>query len=301
MDETEETFLGKFYFLLQGNLKREGNLKANSVLLSFLRTRSAIRYSLLRKSTVSAVSIPNVFLVSLLAKGLIKSVEKIDLYAITAKGVWVYEQKLGLIDEESLLTYINDTYFIPDMNNELTDKEKIILLTMIAARAFSENSAVDLKKSDASKDKWREVLGRSYDVLQSIGNLSTKFDKKEFLEKTGGNMHIVSGIFRHNNKMVQKTKEIYKYNGKEEYYLDLFKNGVFSQENLSYLFWQIFHGEISAGTIDQVLDFCNEVSSKENIYLFDMEKHIFSMPIYDTKLKDELMDSIMSRERWARI
>jgi hypothetical protein len=299
MNENEKTCLGRFYFLLQGNLKREGSLKENSVLISFLRTRSAVRYSLLRKSTINSASIPNQILVSLLTEGLIQSIENIDTYAVTAKGVWYYEQSLGVINEKSLLSYINEMYFVPKMNNDMDDKEKVILLTMISARVFSEKSSVDLKKSDAVKDKWQEILKRSYDVLYKMGSLS-KVNKEDFLVG-GGNLHIVSSIFRHNNKMIQRTKEIYAFNKKEEYYLDLFRNEIFSREKLSYLFWKIFKGDISRDSVNQIIDYCNEVSSKESIYLFDMKEHAFSTPAYDIMLKDGLMGSIMSKDKWSKI
>lgn len=295
----EENYLKKFYFLLSDNLKRERSFKENSVLLSFLKTQSASRYRLLRKSALNSVLIPSRVLTSLLAKGLIQCIESIDAYAITAKGVWYYEQKTDLINQETLLSYINDKYFIPKMKSDLTEKEKIILFMMISTRAFSEKSPVDLKKSDVIKDKWKEMLERSYDLLCNL-SLITKLKKEEFLGKKG-NVHIASSIFRHNNQMVQKTRGIYSYNRKQEYYLDLYKNSTFSQDKLSYLFWKIFRGDISSNSANDIIDYCNEVSRRESIYLFDMPEHIFSMPAYDTMIKDGLMDSIISKDKWVKI
>jgi len=295
----EEKYLKKFYILLSDNLRREKNLKENSVLLSLLKTQSASRYRLLRKSTLSSVLIPTKVLTSLLAKDLIQCIESIDAYAITAKGVWYYEQKIDLINQETLLSYINDKYFVPKMKSDLRDKEKIILFMMISTRAFSEKSSVDLKKSDIIKDKWTEMLARSYDLLYDL-SLLEKVKKEEFLDKTG-NIHIVSSIFRHNNQMVQKTRGIYSYNRKQEYYLDLHKDSNFSQDKLSYLFWKLFKGDISSDSVRRVIEYCNEISRKESIFLFDMPEHKFSMPEYDVVIKDGLMDSILSRDKWARI
>ena len=295
----EEDYLGNFYSLLHDNLKRERSLRENSVLLSFLRTQSASRYKMLRKSTISSTLIPSHILTSLLTKGLIQCIEDIDTYAITAKGVWCYEQNIDLINEESLLSYINDKYFIPKTRSDLNDKEKVILFMMTSARTFSEKSSVDLKKSDVVKNKWKEMLERSYDVLCDMG-LIAKLKKDKFLGKKG-NVHIVSSIFRHNNQMVQKTRGIYSYNRKQEYYLDLYKNSTFSQDKLSYLFWKVFKGSISSDSANDIIDYCNEVSRRESIYLFDMPEHIFSMPAYDTMIKDGLMDSIISKDKWVKI
>ena len=296
---SEEDYLGKFYALLHDNLRREGNLRESSILLCFLKTQSASRYRLLRKSTLDSISIPTPVLTSLLTKGLIQCIENIDTYAITAKGVWYIEHASDLVDEESLLEYINDKYFIAKANSDLTEKEKVILFTMISARTFSEISSVDLKWVDSIKDKWKELLEKTYDKLHSM-DLIIKLVKEDFLGQKG-NVHVVSNIFRHNNQMVQKTMGIYSYNRKQEYYLDLYKDPTFSQEKLSYLFWKIFRGDISTESVDNIVDFCNDISSKESIYLFDMGKHLFSMPIYDVRVKDALMDSIISKNIWAKI
>ena len=297
---SEEDYLGKFYELLHDNLRRDGNPREISILLSFLKTQSASRYRLLRKSTFNSMSIPGPILSALLTKGLIQCIENIDTYAITAKGVWFVEQASDLVNEESLLEYINDKYFITRTNSDLNEKEKVILFTMISARTFSELSSVDLKGIASIKDKWKELLEEAFDKLLSIDQTMKKLDKEIFLGQKG-NVHVVSHIFRHNNQMVQKTRGIYSYNRKQEYYLDLFKDSTFSQERLSYLFWKIFKGDISTESVDEVVDFCNETSSKESIYLFDMEKHLFSMPIYDVRVKDALMDSIISKNKWAKI
>jgi len=299
MNETENDYLTKFYFLLRDNLKREKSLRENSVLLSFLRIQSASKYRLLRKSTLSSVFIPSQIMTALLAKGHIQCIENIDNYAITAKGVWHYEHNIDLINEENLLSYINDNFFIPKVRSDLNDKQKVILFMMISARSFSQRSSVDLKRSDVAKNKWQEMLEKSYDVLYDLGSI-VKLKKENFLGQRG-NVHVVSSIFRHNNQMVQKTRGIYSYNRKQEYYLDLHKNSTFSQDKLSYLFWKVFQGDISSASANDIISYCNEISRRESIYLFDMPEHIFSMPTYDVIIKDALMDSIILKDRWAKI
>jgi len=295
----EENHLKRFYISLSDNLRREKRSRENSVLLSFLKTRSASRYRLLRKSALNSALIPREVLTTLLSKGFIQCIEGIDSYSITAKGVWHYEREKDLMNQETLLSYINDEYFIPTIKGDLNDREKVILFMMISTRTFSEKSTVDLHKRDAVKDKWREMLERSYDLLDDL-NILMKPDKESFLGKKG-NIHVVSSIFRHNNQMVQKTRGIYIYTGKHEYYLNLYKNSNFSQNNLSYLFWKVFKGDIPSESVDRVIEYCNEISKEESIFLFDMPEHAFSMPKYDTMIKDGLMDSIISRDKWSRI
>jgi len=229
---------------------------------------------------------------------------EIGKYSITARGVWEYEKALNVIDEEGLLSYINDKFFVESNDNSsheklnLNDREKIILLTMISARAFSEKSAVTLNKNSRINDKWLELLGKTYDFLVDLGEIK-KLRKEEFLEKKG-NEHAASSVFRHNNDMPQKTRMIYKYTGNYAYFLNLDVNSGFSIENLSYLFWKLFRGELSKDTVDKIIEYCNSVSNAESIYLFDGD-HAFSLPTYDSKLRDSLLDSIVSKSKWSKI
>jgi len=301
----ETDYLKKFYDLLRDNLLREKNIKDKSILISFIETRSATRYRLLSNSTLSSSLIPNDILMELLSKKDIQVQGEIGSYAITAKGVWDHETSLGLMNEENLLSYINEKFFTGESSSlnargNLDDREAVILFAMIAARAFSEKSTVDLKKNDLVKGKWQEVLDKSYDLLHRL-EIVKKAKKEDFLGKTGGNEHIVSSIFRHNNYSVQKTRGIYSYKGNCEYFLDVYKNSELSLENLSYLFWKIFKGTISSDSVDTIIEFCKDISSKESIYLFDVKEHIFSMPMFDSMIKTSLLDSVLSKEKWAKV
>jgi len=304
MMQDEKDYLKKFYNLLRDNLLREKNIKDKSILVSFIETRSATRYRLLSNSTLSSSLIPNDVLMKLLSKKDIQVQGEMGSYAITAKGVWDHERSLGVMNEENLLSYINEKFFTGESlytngKRDLDDREAVILFGMIAARAFSEKSTVDLKKNDLVKGKWQEVFERSYDLLQRLG-IVKKVKKEDFLGKKG-NEHVVSSIFRHNNYSVQKTRGIYSFKRNCEYFLDIFKNSEFSQENLSYLFWKIFKGDLSSNSVDAIIEFCKDISSKESIYLFDVKDHIFSMPTFDSLIKSSLLDSVISKEKWAKV
>jgi hypothetical protein len=304
LSDIEREYLKRFYNVLRDNLRREKNLKGNSILTSFLETRSASRYKVLGASTLLSTSVPEDVLLSFLSQNYIQKIGGIDNYAITAKGVWHYELVLGLMNEDTLLTFINKKYFASNTSTsldkkDLDDREKVILYTLIAARAFSQKSCADLKTKETVKDKWLELLERSYDCLVSL-KVITKLSKSDFLSKTG-NEHVASSIFRHNGHMLQKTSGIYSYTGKYQYFLEIYNDLVFSKEKLSYLFWKLFNGDISIYSIDLITDYCNKVSSNDSIYLFDMKEHIFSLPTYDSILKDCLLSSVVSKTKWEAI
>jgi len=306
-NESEKHALRRFYERLRDNVKLErgkSSLVENSVLITLLKTQSATRYRLISKSKLAAIDVAGDALSSLLGKGFVQSTGDFDSYIMTAKGVWKFECELRILNEDKLFSYLNDNYFttgnlLTKDKTELNDKERVILLTMIAARAFSEASAVDLKMGDVARDKWKEILCCSFILLKEMGFLQNT--KKTSFGDNEGNEHFVISLFRHNTKMLQKTQAIYRYTGEYVYYLDLFRNGALSTEKLSYLFWKIFQGNITQQQIDRITQFCNEVASKEQIFLFDMTKHKFGLPNYDRIIKNCLLDSIMSKEKWSRV
>lgn len=298
MNELEIQYLEKFYNLMYENIEIDKKLKGQSIITSFLKTRGASRFKLLRKSTLSSNIIPNFILNSLLEEGYIQSIDDIETYVITAFGVWYLEKKNENIDEGKLLEYINNEYFTINIKRELDDKEKVILFSLLSARTFSEESPIDLKKDMPVKNKWQKLMENCYDKLKELKVI--KINKNKIF-KTTGNVHIVSSLFRHNNDMVQKTKGIYSYNRKQEYYLNLYKNGYFSDDKLSYLFWKVFEGNMSPDKLNEIIDFCNDVAKMDSIYLFNVAKHKFSMPEFDLKIKDGLFNSIINKNKWDRI
>jgi len=304
MNPNEKKYLKDFYNKLRDNIRRERCLKQKSVLVTFLESRSASRFKFLKNSTIHSSLVPNDVFMALLSNGYIQALSNINTYVITAKGVWQSENDLDIVNEEKLLSHINNKYFSgkppgSNIKNELDDREKTIVLAMISARTFSNQSSANLKKNESVKNKWKEILEKSYDLLFKQNQIK-KLEKESFFSKKG-NEHIASSIFRHNNKIVQKTRGIYEYKGNYQYFLNLYENAQFSTEKLSYLFWKIFQGEIDSKSVDVIAQYCNNISNKESIYLFNMKEHIFSMPFYDSLIKDSLLDSITSKSKWAKI
>ena len=64
--------------------------------------------------------------------------------------------------------------------------------------------------------------------------------------------------------------------------------------------WKIFNGNISTIGLKNCRH-CNEIASKEKIFLFDVSKHMFGKPNYDRILKDCLIDSIRNSEKWSKM
>jgi hypothetical protein len=298
MEESTKHYLYKFYDALYDNfILFEKKMKNKSILISFLKINKNSRNKLLNASSLSSSKIPKNILHFLLSEKLVQSNNEINKFIISAKGVWVIEKEKGILNEEFLLSYINEEYFAERIK-PLTSKEKIILFSMIAARTFSEKSSIDLIKDVSAVDNWKEIIDLSAEKLNSLEVVSRK--EVENLYGSLGNENVVSGLFRRNNYLASKIKQLYKSPGDHKYYLDLYDGSQLFQEKLSYLLWEIFDGNLSNQEKDEIINFFNEISSKKSIFVFELNEHIFSMPKYDVLIEDCLMDSIVSKKKWEQ-
>lgn len=298
MDKRSKKYLYKFYETLYDNFVMfEKKVKNKSILISFLKIKKNSRNKLLNESSLPSTNIPNNILNILLSEKLIQSNDDINKFFISAKGVWVVEKDKGIINEDILLGYINEEYFAERIK-PLNSKEKIILFSMIAARTFSEKSAIDLKKDVSIINSWKEIIDLSAEKLNSLKVVSRK--EVEDLYGSSGNENVISRLFRSNSYLASKIKQLYKSPGDQKYYLDIYDGLELSKEKLSYLMWELFAGDLSNQEKEEIIHLCNEISSEKGIFVFEINEHIFSMPKYDVLIEDCLMDSIISKEKWER-
>lgn len=274
LNENESRYLRRFYDILKNNMIKNTKIKYNSLFLSIFKIRENTRFKIFLKSTISSLSIPNDILNILILQEYVKTLGDIYSYVITAKGIWYIENNDEILNNDLIINFVNKEYF-NFITKNLTSKEKVILLSLIASRSFSVNSAVDLKKDDYVKDKWKEIIEKSYEILF---NLNVIHDYKDKIISNPKNVHLVSSLFRHNNDMTKKTQTIYAFNRKQEYYLNIYFNDEFHEDNLSYLFYLLFEDKLNNEVIDSIIQFCNDISKNNSIYLFDALNHIFSLP-----------------------
>ncbi len=298
MNENTLHFLNKFYNLLYDNIERNKKLENNSVFISLLKIKTLTpRQKILRESSKSSSDIPTDVIKTLLSEKLVQSSDEIEKYTITAKGIWTVEKEREILNEESLMSFIDSEYFIiGEKIKPITDREKVILFGMIAARTFSKDSLIDLKR-DNYQDTWMQIFDMSYEKLKSLKIIKEAKDELLGNSKTEPN---VVNLIRHNIYLTRKIKGLYHTTNKMQYYLDISDGDQISHQKLSYLLWQIFQGYLAKDSIDDVMNFCKKISNM-GIFVFDMNTHIFSMPKYDLVLEDCIKDSIISKRKWEKM
>ncbi len=302
LDLLDINTLRKFYSRLHENSKDKLKRNQKSIMCYFLKSTDATRFSILRNSALGALILDRASVEKLLEAGYIQGMVGLNSYAITAKGVWYMENADAILDIDTLINYVNEKFFIMSKKDKMSNTEKVILLSLILARAFSKTSCVDLTKEDYVKNGWLEVLEISYDVIEKYKayNKNKKFSKDEMF-KPRVNVHTVSYLFRHNNNMKQKTKAIYSWSGNQKYYIDVYRNNKLDKSNLGYLLYKIFGGKLTSKQIDEISDYCNKVSDDRSIYLFDVVNHKFSYPKYNRIIKEALIESVSKRSLYDNL
>lgn len=286
-------YLEKFYNALYNSLiKRYKKEKHKSLLIWFFDIKENDRLRLIGDSKIKKIRIPREAAEELIKNNFIRESDSIGEYVITAIGIWNYENAKNILSNDILLKEIDRKYFntYNEIEKPLADRHKIILMAMIAARTFSENSPMNLKKSDYTMNTWEEIIKRSYELLNQLGVVSEMSDEQIFGKP--GNEHKVSNLIRHSDEIPKRTRGIYKTaeSRDQKYYLTLFSSGKINTENLKLLCKQVFgERKLSHSEIDMICDFCNEIASTKSMYLFDLKVHVFHKPEFDNIIRDALI------------
>ncbi len=286
-------YLEKFYDTLYNSLiKRYKKEKYKSLLIWFFDIKENDRLRLIGESKIKKIRIPKEIADELIKNNLIRESDTAGDYVITAMGVWDYEKNKNILSQEGLLNEIDKKYFntYNELEKPLAERHKIVLMALIAARAFSDKSPMNLKKGEYAMNTWEEIIKRSYELLNKLGIVYEMTEEQIFGKP--GNEHKVSNLIRHSDEIPKRTRGIYKTaeSRDQKYYLTLFSSGRIHVENLKLLFRQIFEDKkLTHSEIDLISDFCNEIASAKSMYIFDLHEHIFHKPEYDNVIRDALI------------
>ncbi len=293
MDAENSRYLKKFYDQLYDSILKEKKTHIVSVFFSLLKMSANKRYMVLEKSTISTSNIPSQTIKYLLDDGFIRQSEVIDSYVITAKGVWEHEKINGTMSENVIIDFLdNELFTVYESGKPLTEREKVVLFAMIAARAFSEASSIDLQHDDEITNGWKTIIDKTALKLKELNIIS----ENDSIYGHGGTELAVSRLIRHTDKLPRKSKGIFRTSSSrsQKYYLDLYKNSQLSKEKLTFLFQLVFEKKLSFELLDDITKFCQGVAYNDVIYVYDVRTHIFSNPQYDDVIRDALREAIIS-------
>lgn len=288
-DAASFVYLDQLYDNLALSVRTAGKLKGPSVLTSLLEVTNNSRFALLKEASkhIGATDLEGVR--SLAEAGFVDESDEPHYYRITGRGIWRVEVDRGILDAERLVEWIDEKHFqAATTARPLSEKEKVIVLGLIATRSFGEVQPIDLHKVTA-REQWRIVFEKSYDLLHKLEVVGQRLKREELFGKKQGNEHPVSNLVRHTDALPRKTKGLYKALTKQRYCLDVTDGTNIDAENLSYL-WRLILGESPPLTLlDPLTSFCNSVAYDDGVLLFDPSSNPFTRRAADDQVRAALL------------
>ncbi len=278
---------------------RDSKEKASdSLLLALLNLKSTTRrMRILIDASIPSSSIRKDLLEELIRAELVQFIERRKRLTFTTKGIWEIESFLNLVNNELLLRFIDKKWFncFEKEKQSLNEKEKVILFTTLAVRAFSEESSVDLTKGQKVHDAWKEAVEETVDFLCDNKIISDRNLKTNlFIGKSGKtSLHPVIHCFRYSAEIPPKTNGIYIAKNLK-YFLNLYRDAKIDIDELTFLFELVFENNFEVKMLQNVYEFCRSLSYEKNVSVFLVDKHIFAQPDYDDLIKVSLRNLLIN-------
>ena len=288
-----ESGLLSFYIVLYDNVKRSISIKENSIFITLIGASQNNVLKLLSESALSVDIIGEEKIDQLIRSNLIKKDDFSENFSITAQGIWQVEKNKHIVSEPQIVDYFQKTQFQRKKGSkiELKYREKVLLLSMIAARSFSLESAVNLDPRINTNDDWQEIFDSANQFLFDL-NVINENEKNSLYLRCANDQPIVT-IFRRLTDFPKKTNFVYKFDKNLNYWLDMPESEMEFKEIMASLFSLVFCDKLSYQNLDHILEFCRKIAQTKSVLIFgDITKHKFLDSRYDGMIKEALIKGI---------
>jgi hypothetical protein len=188
------------------------------------------------------------------------------------------------------MKYINDKYFtFEKRSNNLSDKEKIVILLFLSLRAFSQESCIDLKQGDTVLVTIQEAAIKCFRFLTDLGKINLINEEEVFDKK--GNEHPMSNLIRHTDALPRKTKGMYTTLGQQRYYLDVSMNRELYPHKIAFLISALLDNKNLPNDNLKLAEFMESVNLDCSIFIYSAAVSSFSSPTYDTPIREAVSEA----------
>lgn len=258
-------------------------VRGDSIIGSLVSKTNNNRAQVLRKTAVPASDIPQDIVDEL--TGRVMVVDTGDgSFAITMYGVWYIERLNLVVDDDYLIGWMQRHFFEPLFTSEtkLGDRDLCVAYTLIAMRAFSEDTCMNLKKDSRSRTLWWEILKKSSEFLNSAGLIKKAICDDDFKDedgKTKGSDDPVVNVVRHCVNLGGASGGRY-VNNKLEYWFDVCDDtDEPNSATLSKLIGSIFK-DADTAVASSLASFANDLCMD---YGWKMEQYLKGPSFYDVR------------------
>lgn len=219
---------------------------------------------------------------SLKEEGYVKEIAP-GKYILSGRGIFYVEFELKSLGVDYYIDWV-DSEFLQMGNEPISDKNKVILLSLFSVRCFSEQTCATY--SDSNKEK--AFLNSLVDCEQFL--LSTKLIKQSVLESNNSKSKSrISTILGQIDKLPSSTGM--KFIAKDKhYYLDILKNGGIDRPAVTFITKIILDDSPTLEQIESLEQFCDNQFVKYG-YIFSSGKSPFGDTISNFIIKNGMEDS----------
>ncbi|WP_321429046.1 hypothetical protein [uncultured Methanolobus sp.] len=289
-----------FYNQLWKNVSNASKMQKSSIYLTFLRGNKNNILQYLDDSAVFSENLDPQVAHELVEKGFIRSGNDFSKYVMTAKGVWEIESLLGKISFEILMDDIDEYKYDIKWGGDLPNKEKVVILSLVALRAFYEKTPLNRKNGEKSIQNIHQV------VLETINFLNSSIDDFKYDMPKETRESPVNSIFARLQKLPELTRGIYKFNKESQSWLDIYdeEKETLSEDKLSYLLWKVFGGNLSFEEQNKINAFCNNVLYNHKNYVYNSEElqsFVFADISYQNAISNSLFKIAENSANWEKL
>lgn len=271
LNKEQSDILKSMHRRCEKELKKSKKYKQNSVLFSILKMTNNTRHEFLRETADPFINPTDAsYMIDI---GLIRETDEKSKYAFTGMGLEYTE--VEILRLKDYFEALDNEYFNVFENISIGDRERIILLTMLAARTFSSKAVIDMKESAGVQDAWWEIMMIINDLLVEHDIINKSNSLRVNLNKSNIE-HPASHLIRHSDVLPRATKQIFCKTGKNEYYLSILDGNVLNMNKIADILELIFekkHDYLTLSTFSSIMrSFCRidgldvEASFEEGYY-----------------------------------
>lgn len=256
--------------------------KEQSLLISMIpRNGNTVKRSFLN-SAKEIGSSQSTVMNTLKEEGYVKEVGP-GQFILSARGILYTEFELLTLSIDHYTEWIDKEYLQFD-NEPISDKNRVILLALFAARCFSEETCATYS-NNAKESAFIDMLYESNEFLSSLGLV-----KPDCLESNNKSKSKISTILNQIDKLPSSTGMKFVAANDKKYYIDLISNGGIDRQSITYITRIIMGEKISFDHIDQLEKFCDDQYMKYG-YIFATGTQSFDDSISQFQIRNGIEDA----------
>ena len=213
---------------------------------------------------------------------------------LSSRGIWEAERAKEILDVPGLLDYIDAKWFncFADTNAAPSDKEKVILFTLLSARSFSAGTGVQLGRKH-THEAWTDLVlaVSSHLAAQRVIQDTNAAEALRSLSIGAGLQPIVK-FFRYSEYLPKKTDGVFVAK-QLNYYLDLAVEDTLDAKKLSNLFRLVLSDRVDFTGIDTLVDFCRGRAYDIAVRVLPPSAHSYATLEFDRLVETAIRKAVL--------